>query len=76
MAKTKGSLFSIDASGQVGGTINFSGWNGKTRVKLNRTPKNPRSNDQTTNRGYMAEAVAAWKTLTDEEKLIWEGWKI
>lgn len=75
MAKVRGGLFSEEARGQIGGTINFSGHLGRTRVKLNTTPKNPKTTSQTTNRGYMAEAVKNWKTLTTEEKSTWEGWR-
>lgn len=75
MVQTTGPLMSQEASGQLGRSVIFSPWKGKHRVKIYRKPKNPRSTNQQTNRGFMNEAVAAWKTLSDNEKLQWEEWK-
>jgi hypothetical protein len=76
MAKTKGSLFSQEAHGAIGDALSFSSWKGKTRVKFNAKPKNPRSNSQQANRSFMTEAISSWRTLSTGEKAIWEGWKV
>ena len=75
MAKTTGPLFSEKAQGAIGGVINFSGWKGRNRVKINAKPKNPRSIAQQDNRALLAEAVTAWQSLPLEEKLMWEQWQ-
>jgi len=75
MAKATGPLMSQSAHGQLGKTINFSSWKEKTRIKLNATPKNPKSEDQKKQRGYLNDAVTAWHTLTKEDKAMWEGWR-
>jgi len=76
MPKLGSPLMSESAHGQIAKTMIFSDWKKTKRMKIYKKPINRRTPDQQENRSYMIEAVAAWKTLTNEEKLIWEGWKI
>lgn len=59
MAKLKGPLFSLGASGQLGKTVVYFGWKGLDVVREYVVPSNPRTAGQTTQRGYMTGAVAA-----------------
>jgi len=74
MAKVTGGLHSDEARGQIAKSGIFCGWKGIQRYKGYRKPRNPRTTTQQTNRGFMQMAVAAWKALSDEDKLIWEEW--
>jgi len=58
MAKLKGPLFSLGASQQLGKTLVYFGWKGLDVVREYVIPSNPRTTGQTTQRGYMTDAVA------------------
>jgi len=62
MAKLKGPLFSLGASGQIGKALVFFPWKGLNVVREHVVPSNPKTADQTTQRSYMTEAVAAIHT--------------
>jgi len=59
MAKLKGPLFSLGASGQLAKTLVFFNWKGLNVVRQHVTPANPNTALQQTQRGYLAAAVAA-----------------
>ncbi len=61
MAKTKGPLMSLDASGTVADTIVFSKWKGRNYVRSHVIPSNPQSPRQTAYRAQMAGLVALFK---------------
>ena len=62
MAKIRGPLFSMEGSGKLGKTIIYSKNKGIKTAKGYKVPYNPDSDDQKDQRGFMANAVLAWKT--------------
>jgi len=59
MAKLKGPLFSLGASGKIGNALVYFGWKGLNVVREYVIPSNPKTTGQTTQRGYLTDAVAA-----------------
>lgn len=57
MAKLKGPLFSLGATGQVGKALVFFGWKGLNVVREFVVPANPNTTNQQTQRGYLTQAV-------------------
>lgn len=57
MAKLKGPLFSLGASGQIGKALVFFPWKGLDVVRQHVVPSNPQTTLQTTQRGYLTNAV-------------------
>jgi len=62
MAKVKGPLFSLGASGQIAKTLVYMTWKGIDDVREYVIPANPKSAGQQTQRGYFAAAVEDWHT--------------
>jgi len=62
LAKSKGPLFSIKATGKIAETVIYEEWKGIDTVKKYVKPKNPQTGIQQEQRGYMTGAVLAWKT--------------
>jgi len=58
MAKLKAPLMSLGAAGAIGKTLVFFGWKGLDVVREYVIPANPKTAAQTTQRGYVTEAVA------------------
>lgn len=58
MAKLKAPLFSLGATGQLGKALVFFPWKGLNLVREHVVPANPKTTAQTTQRGYMTDAVA------------------
>jgi len=58
MAKLKGPLFSLSADGAIAKTLVYFGWKGLKVVRQYVVPANPKTTAQTTQRGYLTEAVA------------------
>jgi hypothetical protein len=58
MAKLKGPLFSLSASGAIAQTIVYFAWKGLKVARQYVIPANPKTTAQTTQRGYLTEAVA------------------
>lgn len=59
MAKLKAPLFSLGAGGALGKALVFFGWKGLNVVREYVVPSNPRTSGQTTQRGYLGDAVEA-----------------
>jgi len=62
MAKVKGPLFSLSASGQIAKTLVYGDWKGIDIVRKYVIPANPKTSGQQTQRGYFAAAVEDWHT--------------
>ena len=62
MAKVKGPLFSLSASGQIAKTLVYGDWKGIDIVRKYVIPANPNTAGQQTQRGYFASAVEDWHT--------------
>lgn len=57
MAKLKGPLFSLGATQKLGGALVYFPWKGLNVVREYVIPANPRTDAQTTQRGYLSNAV-------------------
>lgn len=57
MAKLKGPLFSLGATQQLGKSLVYFGWKGLDVVREYVVPANPKTAGQTTQRGYLTNAV-------------------
>lgn len=62
MAKTQAPLFGFGASGKLGDALVFGTWKGIDVARRYVVPSNPQTAAQTTQRGYMADAVDQWHT--------------
>jgi len=60
MAKVKGPLFSLGASGQIAKTLVYMTWKGIDDVRTYVVPANPKTADQQQQRGYFTNAIDAW----------------
>jgi len=58
VAKLKAPLFSFGASGQIAKALVYFTWKGLNVVREHVVPANPKTTGQTTQRGYLALAVA------------------
>lgn len=63
MATVKGPLFSMDASGQLAGSVVFSKWKGRNYVRRHAVPANPKSALQVGTRAMMAFLSQEWDGL-------------
>lgn len=72
MATTKGPLFSLDATGTVGGAIVFSHWKGRNVVRRHAVPANPKSGGQLGVRAMMKFLSQQWAGLTAGEQTTWD----
>lgn len=57
MAILKAPLFSLGASGKLGGALVYFSWKGLNVVREYVIPANPRTSGQTTQRGYLSDVV-------------------
>lgn len=73
MAKVKGPLFSLGASGQIAKTLVYMVWKGIDDVREFVIPANPKTEDQQQQRGYFGDAVEAWHVdgYTEEDVKAW-----
>ena len=60
MAKVKGPLFSLSASGQLAKTLVYGVWKGIAWARQHVIPANPKTADQQQQRGYYTAAINAW----------------
>lgn len=68
MAKLKGPLLSIDATGHIGKVFAVSHWKGINKGMRHFTPQNPKTWLQQDNRGIFAYAIQSWQSLTNDQK--------
>ena len=61
MAKVTAPLLSFSASGKIADTLVASSWKGLAVFRQFVRPSNPQTAAQVTQRGYMADVVAAWR---------------
>lgn len=71
MATTKAPLFGLDASGQLGGSIVFSKWRGRTYVRRHAIPANPQSGLQVGMRSILKFVSQIWASLNTAQKDAW-----
>jgi hypothetical protein len=58
MAKVKAPLFSFKAQGKLADSLVYFGWKGLNVIRSWVVPANPKTDAQTTQRGYLSDAVA------------------
>lgn len=63
MAKVTAPLFGFGAGGALADSIVFARWKGIDYARKYVVPSNPNTAAQSTQRGYMTAAVAAWHTV-------------
>ena len=68
MAKAKGPLFSLNASGSVGKLMTFSARKSGPQVRYQKKQKDVITDARTEQRDFFKEAVEAWNALSEEEK--------
>jgi hypothetical protein len=69
--KVTAPLFSLDASGSIGGAIVASKWKGRNYMRRLVIPSNPKSDGQTTNRAVMRFLSQSWALLTALQQADW-----
>ncbi len=72
MARLKGPLFSLDASGSLAKTIVYSQWKGRNYARLHVIPFNPNAPAQVNVRTAMTLLVAQWQAETQPNKDLWD----
>lgn len=72
MATVKGPLFSLDASGSIGGSVVFAKWKGRNYCRRHAVPANPKSVLQVGTRAMLRFLSQQWDGLTDGEKATWD----
>jgi len=68
MAKTTGPFLSEEASGSFAKIITAGKWKSRSYMRHHVRPTNPQGTAQQANRQLMADAIIAWRALTNEEK--------
>jgi hypothetical protein len=71
--KVTAPLFSLDASGSLGGAIVASKWKGRNYMRRLVIPANPRSGGQTANRALIAFLSQVWAGLTAPNQATWNA---
>lgn len=72
MATVKGPLFSLDASGTVGGAVVYAKWKGRNYVRRHAIPANPKSDGQLSVRAMMKFLAQFWTNLATVQQTDWE----
>lgn len=72
MARVKGPLFSLEASGSIAKTVVYSQWKGRNYVREHTIPYNPQTAPQVNVRTAMTLLVASWQGEAAPYQLEWE----
>ena len=72
MARVQGPLFSLGASGKLGGAIVFATWKGRPYVRELVRPANPKSDKQLSVRAMMRFLSQEWAGIGSTPQLTWE----
>ena len=72
MAKVRGPLYSISASGQIAQAMVFAHWKGIPWVREQFIPQNPKTAGQVAQRLIFTQGVTRWHGLTDDQKTLWQ----
>ena len=73
MAKVKGPLMSLGASGTIAGAMTFASWKGIPTARIKSTPTNPNTTAQQDHRAAFANAVASWKAQDQTTQDTWNA---
>ena len=71
MAKVKGPLLSLGASGSIADSMTFGKWKGINTCRIKSTPTNPNTSSQQTQRTTFSNAVASWKAQDQTTQDSW-----
>lgn len=74
MAKTRGALFSLNASGKLAKTLVYSKWKAEPYAREYVTPANPRTPAQVAQRAAVAQAIEYWQ-LASLTQLVRDGFR-
>lgn len=72
MARLQGPLFSLSASGSLGGAIVFSNWKGRAYCRELVKPANPRSDKQLSVRAMMRFLSQEWAGIGSPAQVSWD----
>ncbi len=72
MATVKGPLFSLEASGTLGGAVVYSTWKGRSYVRRHVVPANPKAVGQISMRAMLRFLSQAWQYLSDADRADWD----
>lgn len=76
MARVKGPLFSLDASGSLAKTVTYSKWKGRNYVRQHVIPQNPQSTSQTNVRVAWDLLVVSWQARIAGDKTVWNAFAV
>ena len=71
MARLLGPLFSENAHGSLGKRLTFSQRSSGNQARFQRANHDTNSSSQQTQRSFFLLAIAAWNSLADSEKELW-----
>jgi len=71
MARVKGPLFSLEASGTVAKTIVYSKWKGRQYTRKHTIPYNPQSDKQVNCRTAVTLLVEHWQEKDEATQTVW-----
>ena len=71
MAKVKGPLLSLNASGSIADSMTFGKWKGINTCRIKSTPTNPNTANQQAQRTTFSNAVASWKAQEETTQGTW-----
>ncbi len=72
MARTKGPLFSLEASGTLAKTIVYSKWKGRQYTRKHTIPENPQSAKQVNVRTAFTLLITEWQGEDGAAQTIWD----
>lgn len=73
MARLRGPLLSIAASGTIGGVVTFESRSGGPVARLKPASKKPASYAQIQHRAMVTVCAATWATLSTDDKARWQA---
>lgn len=73
MAKLRGPLMSIAASGTIGGMVTFESRSGGPVARLKPSSTKPASYSQIQHRANVSVCAATWQTLSAPDKARWQA---
>jgi hypothetical protein len=65
-------MFSLEASGTIGGAVTAAKWKGRPYFRIKTTPSNPKTGSQVGNRQMMKFLAQDWANLAALEKASWD----
>lgn len=72
MAKVRGPLYSLSASGQIGQAMVFAQWKGIPWVREQFIPQNPKTAGQVAQRLIFTQGVDRWHYVSASQKTGWQ----